>query len=91
MSSELLRAAHHILRKHVIVGARRTVSYLDDVEMVPPEESFLQSPLARFLEDTYWICNANRVYCLSKDGSIFIIFYEMIIALYKICSFRIDF
>jgi len=34
-------AAHHILRKHVIVGARRTVSYLDGVEMAPPVESFL--------------------------------------------------
>jgi hypothetical protein len=41
LSSELLGAAHNILRTHVIVAVRRTVSYLDGVETAPPVESFL--------------------------------------------------
>jgi hypothetical protein len=90
MSSELLGAAHHILRTHVIVGVRRTVSYVDGGEMARPVESFLSFTSGSVLR-RHWICNADRVYGLSKGRSISIKFYEMITALYKICSFRIDF
>ena len=41
MYSELLGAAHHILRIHMIVGIGRTVSYVDGVEMARPVQSFL--------------------------------------------------
>jgi hypothetical protein len=41
MSSELLGAAHHILRIHMIVGIGRTLSHVEGVEMVRPVESFL--------------------------------------------------
>lgn len=48
-------AVHRILRKHVIVGTRRTVSYLDGVEIAPLVESFLSvisdSVLRRHLLD----------------------------------------
>lgn len=41
MSSELLGAADHILRTHVIVGIRHTVSYVGGAEMARPVEPFL--------------------------------------------------